>query len=134
MADSNRSSASRAAEMAAILAQYCASIGANPPPFRIAAAVMAMQKAARSAKRQAEHACNYGYRDDAAEARATKRIDRAEARLGEMLAALAQGATYGADPASAPTVELGGDPRGPCASLHIPGQRGDGWGDGFAIY
>lgn len=124
MADSNRSSASRAAELAAILAQYCASLGVNnPPPFRIAAAVMAMQKAARSAKR----ACSYSYRDDAAEARATKRQVRAQDKLAEQLAQLTGGVLKC-------RVELGGDPRGPCATLHIPGQRGDGWGDGYGIY
>jgi hypothetical protein len=32
------------------------------------------------------------------------------------------------------TVKLGGDPRGPCARLEIPGQPGDGFGDGFAIF
>ena len=36
--------------------------------------------------------------------------------------------------AAAPAAQLGGDPPGPCARLHIPGQRGDSWGDGFAIY
>lgn len=132
MADSNRSDPKRAAELAAILAQYCASIGASPGPHHIAAAVMALQKAARSAKRQAERACDYGYRDEAAEARATKRQARAQEKLNLALRALANGGTLAAE--YAPTVELGGDPRGPCASLHIPGRRGDGWGAGFAIY
>lgn len=127
MADSNRSSASRAAELAAILAQYCTGIGASPGPRHIAAAVMALQKAARSAKRQAEHACNYGYRDDAHEARALKRQARAQDKLAEQLAQLTGGVL-------ACRVELGGDPRGPCARLHVPGQRGDGWGDGYGIY
>ena len=131
MADSNRSDPKRGAELAAVLAQYCATIGASPGPHHIAAAVMALQKAARSAKRQAEHACNYGYRDGAHEARATKRQDRAQDRLSLVLLGLIGG---GLPAERAPTVELGGDPRGPCARLHIPGQRGDGWGDGFAIY
>lgn len=132
MADSNRSDPKRGAELAAILAQYCATIGASPGPHHIAAAVMALQKAARSAKRQPENACNYGYRDEAAEARAMKRLDRAQDKLNLVLLGLISGGLPAAE--YAPTVELGGDPRGPCASLHIPGQRGDGWGDGFAIY
>lgn len=131
MADSNRSDPKRGAELAAILAQYCATIGASPGPHHIAAAVMALQKAARSAKRQAENACNYGYRDDAAEARAVKRQDRAQDKLNTALLGLIGG---GLPAERAPAAELGGDPRGPCARLHIPGQRGDGWGDGFAIY
>ena len=130
MADSNRSDPKRGAELAAIIAQYCASIGASPGPHHIAAAVMALQKAARSAKRQAERACDYGYRDDAHEARAMKRQVRAQDKLAEQLAEL----VHAAEAAALPTVELGGDPRGPCARLKIPGQRGDGWGGGFAIY
>jgi hypothetical protein len=31
-------------------------------------------------------------------------------------------------------VQLGGDARGRCAALLLPGVAGDGWGDGFAIY
>jgi hypothetical protein len=31
-------------------------------------------------------------------------------------------------------VELGGDPRGACAWLKVPGLEGDGFGDGFGIY
>lgn len=35
-----------------------------------------------------------------------------------------------------PTIKLGGDPRGPCCYLKIPGVRGDGWApeEGFAVY
>ena len=41
---------------------------------------------------------------------------------------------HAAEAEAPPTVEMGGVPRGPCATLHIPGRRGDGWGAGFAIY
>lgn len=131
MADMNRSSPERAAELAAILALYLAQeLRVSAHPHRIAKVAMAMQKAARSAKRQAEHVCNkYGYRDDAHEARGMRRRDRVQEQINEMLRELVKGAEY------APTVELGGDPRGPCAWLKIPGQRGDGWGgEGYAIY
>lgn len=123
-----RSDPRRAAELACILTLYASSVGVAVKPHLLADAVAAMQKAARSAKRQAEHACNYGYRDDAHEARAMKRRDREQTRINDMLCAFAASAEARA------TVELGGDPRGPCARLHIPGQRGDGWGEGFAIY
>ena len=129
-----RSDPHRAAELAAVLTAYlCTELRLPPAPHKVAKVVCAMQKAARSAKRQAEHACNYGYRDDAHEARAMRRRDRAQEQLNAMLCELAGGGTLAAE--YAPTVELGGDPRGPCAWLKIPGQRGDGWGgEGYGIY
>lgn len=129
MADTFRSDPRRAAELATVLTLYAVQVGATVKPHLLADAVMTMQKAARGAKRQAEHARNYGYRDDAAEARAYKRRDKAQAKLNDMLCAMANAVAL-----NPPTVELGGDPRGPCAYLRIPGQRGDGWGEGFAIY
>ena len=125
-----RSDPRRAAELACILTQYAMWRGADVKPHLLADAVAAMQKAARAAKRQAEHACNYGYRDDAHEARAMKRQDRQQTKLNADLRELMR--TPGDE--IAPRIELGGDPRGTCARLHIPGQRGDGWGEGFAIY
>lgn len=129
-----RSDPRRAAELACILTLYASSVGATVKPHLLADAVAAMQKAARAAKRQAEHECNYSYPDEAAEARAMKRQDRQQTQLNGMLAAIVEHATHGAEAPNLPHVELGGDPRGPCARLHIPGQRGDGWGEGFAIY
>jgi len=123
-----RSDPRRAAELACILTLYASSVGAAVKPHLLADTVAAMQKAARAAKRQAEHACNYGYPTEAAEEHAMKRQDREQRKLNDMLCAFAASAEARA------TVELGGDPRGPCARLHIPGQRGDGWGEGFAIY
>lgn len=125
-----RSDPKRAAELAAILARHCAENGDDIQPIMLASVVADMQAAARSAKRIAEHACNYGYRDDAHEARTMKRQDRAQDKINAALANVA--CVMPAD--KRPTIELGGDPRGPCARLHIPGQRGDGWGDGFAVY
>jgi hypothetical protein len=132
MSDTYRSDPKRAAELAVILTQYAVLQGAEPSPSWIAGAVAEMQAAARSAKRRATHACNYGL-DDKQEAAQERWTNRAQAKIN---AALAK-ATVPQDRADmAPKIELGGDPRGPCARLHIPGQKGDGWGwgDGFAVY
>lgn len=33
------------------------------------------------------------------------------------------------------SIKVGGDPRGPCCTLHIKGRIGDGWSrDGFPVY
>ena len=134
--DSFRSDPERAAQLAVYLAIHAQKRGVTPAPGLIARTVVAMQKAARSAKRAAEYACSYPV-TEAQEARAEKRAARDTARLNSELRAMvgnmaAWGATDGF-----PTVTLGGAPRGSCRScgtLHIPGQPGDGWGDGFAIY
>lgn len=129
--DSYRSDPERAAQLAVYLALHAVVRGGDKSPTRIGALVAEMQKAARSTKRQAENACNYPM-SEAQQERAAKRQDRAQAFLNAGLRHLVpEGANHDCD---APTIELGGDPRGPCAVLHIPGQRGDGWGDGFAVY
>lgn len=133
-----RSDPRRAAELACILTLYASSVGATVKPHILADTVAAMQKAARSAKRQALRPPAYPWpRTVDAEARAYKRRDREQAKLNGMLEALRMvrhpdGSASGHG--NPPTVELGGDPRGPCARLHVPGQRGDGWGEGFGIY
>ena len=128
--DTYRSDPRRAAELACILTLHASSVGATVRPHILADAVAAMQKAARAAKRESERACDYGYASEAAANRAVNRTHKAQARLNAQLVPL-----FGTDNVEiTPTVELGGDPRGPCARLHIPGQRGDGWGGGFAIY
>ena len=129
MSDTYRSDPRRAAELAVILALHSHECGMIPAPHRIAKAVAEMQKAARTAKRAAENACNYPMTGEQ-QARVAKREERLQAELNEELRAMVT--VQHAD--KAPTIEIGGDPRGPCARLHIPGQRGDGWGDGFAIY
>lgn len=132
--DTFRSDPERAAQLAVYLAMHCAACGVAPSPVRISRAVVAMQKAARSAKRAAERACNYPM-TEAQAAAAERRLARATAKLNDELRAMipARDKPNG-DYAYAATVTLGGDPRGSCGQLHIPGQRGDGWGDGFAIY
>ena len=128
-----RSDPRRAAELACILTQYAASVGATVKPHLLADTVAAMQKAARAAKRWAEIDCSYPTTDKQ-QRLAESRERRETARLNGMLAAIVEHGTHGATAPNFPHVELGGDPRGPCARLHIPGQRGDGWGEGFAIY
>ncbi len=128
--DSYRSDPERAAQLAVYIAVHSAACGMTPAPGRIARVVVAMQKAARGAERQAEYACSYPV-SEAQAARIEKRQAREVARLNAELAAMV-GPDYVA--VMAPTVTLGGDLRGSCGTLHIPGQSGDGWGDGFAIY
>jgi hypothetical protein len=124
-----RSDPKRAAELAVILALYAAERLRPPAPHKVASLVCEMQAAARSSKRAAENACNYPM-SEAQQARAAKREERAQLKINAALATL----VAPVNPPELPTIELGGDPRGPCARLHIPGQRGDGWGDGFAVY
>jgi len=128
----------RAAELGAILAR------AYPmaAPHLIGHAVAVMRAKARWSKQAETNRCNYGFSD-----KQQARHDRAETRAQDACNdALVDVAACGLehDPVtgkrSVPAadrcsrVELGGDPRGPCARLHIPGLAGDGWGDGFAVY
>jgi len=121
----------RAAELAALLARHYPAA----TPDRVAFAVLAMQRAARAAKRFAEDRCNYDL-GEAREARRQRREDAAEAAVNAWLASRYLSPASAADEAheSPARLALGGDPRGACGRLHIPGQRGDGWGDGFAVY
>jgi hypothetical protein len=103
-----------------------------------------MQRATRSARNFETNRCNYPM-TEAQEARGQNRTANAQARINAMLALTCLFANQPGDapsrdervtglhPAPA-TVSLGGDCRGPCGSLQVPGLRGDGWGDGFAIY
>ena len=135
--DNFRSDPERSAQLAVYLALHSAACGVTPAPGLIARTVVAMQKAARSAKRAAEFECNHGYSGEWG-ARAAGKLANNVARLNAELLAMVtvrhpDGSASG-HCAAAPTVTLGGDPRGSCGTLHIPGQPGDGWGDGFAIY
>ena len=121
-----RSDPKRAAELAVILAQHAAAMGDTPKPHILAALVTDAQRAARATKRAAENECNYPQAPEQL-VRTMRRVERAQEQLNAALAAMFSAGAV-------PTIELGGDPRGPCARLHIPGQRGDGWGDGFAVY
>lgn len=124
----------RAAELAALLARHypAAPVGA------IAAVVGDMQRAARAAKRHVEVLCSYEWAEVRAPAWA-RQENRAAARINARLADFAL-SMPGQNPHRFPlhpapaSVSLGGDPRGPCGYLAIPGLPGDGWGDGYAIY
>lgn len=118
----------RAAELAALLVQHAPWQGfEKPQPHHVARTVAMLQRATVAAKHWAERQCNEPI-DDAQQARGDKRIAKMQAECNVALDVLFGGVVPRC------TVKLGGDPRGACGRLHIPGQRGDGWGDGFAIY
>ncbi|CAB4162077.1 hypothetical protein UFOVP786_24 [uncultured Caudovirales phage] len=137
----NNESAARTAQIAVLLSQHYP----DATPFFAADTAVRLYSAARAAKAWEEARCNYAM-TEAQEERGTKRIDRMEVRLNARLAVRSLQAIGPKDPdwmktipSNGPhdkpaTISLGGDPRGPCASLDIPGLKGDGWGDGFAIY
>jgi hypothetical protein len=134
------SPAFRAATLAAILARHYP----VAMPHRVALTVDMMQRATRSARNFETNQCNYSMTEVQVD-RGHKRMANAQARINAMLALTCLFANQPGDapsrdervtglhPAPA-TVSLGGDCRGPCGSLQVPGLRGDGWGDGFAIY
>lgn len=131
--DSFRSDPERAAQLAVYLAMYSQACGVTPAPGLIARTVVAMQKAARSAKRAAENACTCPVTPEGVLRAARKQERQQETLNADLRAMVGDVAAWGATDGF-PTVTLGGDPRGSCGTLHIPGQPGDGWGDGFAIY
>lgn len=130
MTTKRRHEGSRSAYLGAILATYAANAGAEISPHQIGLAVEDMQRATRAAKNWEVRRCNEPM-SEAQEERGHKRIERMQDAINATLARFGQ---HGADAGSGCKVDLGGDPRGACGRLHIPGQRGDGWGDGFAIY
>lgn len=124
----------RAAELSVILARHYP----HASPVMIARVVASMQRATRRAKVWAERYCNEPM-DDAAVKRGNGRVSRSAVELDAVLAhpRLMPPHLRGAGEAlrtDAATVELGGDPRGACATLRVPGLTGDGFGGGFAIY
>ncbi len=124
----------RAAELAALLARHYPAA----PTHWVAEIVGDMQRATRIARHHAGALCSYEWAESKRDGWAVR--DRnAEARINARLADFAL-SLPGQNPHRFPlhpapaTVTLGGDPRGPCGRLVIPDQRGDGWGEGFAIY
>ena len=129
----------RAATLGALLARHYPAAS----PHSVGLVVFEMQRATRAAKKFAEDRCNFNLGDSEDPKSAYSRRDRAQdraafaitdrlahPRLIEWEYASAED-TRIAEPAQ---IELGGDPRGACGRLIIPGQLGDGWGEGFAIY
>jgi hypothetical protein len=118
----------RAAQLGALLARFYQ----EAAPHMIARVVFDLQAAAKSAVWYEMSRCN----GDVDEEKGSARLRDKEAKLDQALASLGDGNVHrpGETPVYHATVELGGDPRGSCASLHIPHLRGDGFGDGFSIY
>ena len=132
MTTTRRHEGSRSAYLGAVLAAHAIANGQTANPFWISLAVEDMQRGTRAARRWATNLCNYSF-TEAQEARGFRRINRLQHDTMTQL----DKATGWHPPLASnlrAVVEFGGDPRGPCGRLHIPGQRGDGWGEGFAIY
>lgn len=87
---------------------------------------------ARQAKRHGERECSdQGYDVRRGERRLADRLHAAQDYLQTRNLVPLSSKTHAA-PAK---LTVGGDPRGPCAHLEIPGMPGDGWGDHtYAIY
>ena len=134
----------RAASLGALLARHYP----EATPHSIASVVFAMQRATRTAKKFAEDQCNFDLGDpddkrsayarrrraqDKAEFAITERMFDAELIVPEYRSTDCRRMGINGLPEAA-RLNLGGDPRGPCGRLIIPGVRGDGFGDGFAIY
>lgn len=115
----SRESLHRACELTALIARACP----DQPAHLIATRVAHLQRIARQAKAICERQCN-GYHHEEDETRDNKRIDGLR-RRAQALAA---------DFCTSATVRLGGDPRGPCCRIKIPGQPGDGWDRGAGEY
>lgn len=123
---------------AATLATYLARYYPDARPHMIGRVVYEMQQAARAAVAWETKRCNVSMTEKQEDAGAA-RLAKLETGINALLADMpSDPATCLRDPDSGRrlrcTVELGGDPRGPCARLMIPGERGDGFGDGFAIF
>ena len=131
----------RAATLAAVLARALP----EASPHRIALAVGAVTHAAKAHRWVAEARCNYNF-TEAQETRQDRRLERLETEAWAMLGLAADShcphEARGRDViewvkghlAGRVRLEFGGDPRGCCGSLIVSDMRGDGWGDGFAIY
>lgn len=115
----------RAAELSAIIAKRYP----LARPHMVARYVVAAQRASLRAKARAEWLCEYEEAEGLA-----KRRNAAEDRAERAFLAGLREALALQEGEEGPALELGGDPRGPCGRLHIPGLQGDGWGAGFAVY
>lgn len=123
----------RAATLGAYLARYYP----DARPHMIGRIVYEMQQAARAAVAWETKRCNVPMtekQEEAGAARLSKLQDGLNASLVDLWA-FPMDEDGNPFPEFVPaSVSLGGDPRGPCASLTIPGERGDGFGEGFAVY
>lgn len=133
----SKSDPKRAAELGALLARHYPKASVHC----VAMAVREMQGAARTAVAWEVKRCNVPM-SEVEDDRGRERLEKLQGRLNAMLehgklhAHPAVGELHQrCAPMEQPArVKLGGDPRGACAWLTVPGLQGDGWGDGFAIY
>ena len=126
----SKSDPKRAAELGALLARHYPEASIHC----VGLVAREMQGAARTAVAWEVKRCNVPMSeadDDRGRARLAKLQDRINVTLAHTyLRAIGEPA-----PLDSPArLSLGGDPRGPCARLIVPGLDGDGFGDGFAIY
>lgn len=132
-----KSDPKRAAELGALLARHYPLASVHS----VAVMVREMQGAARTAVAWETKRCNVPMSEAVSE-RGTARLAKLQDRLNAMLdhAKLHAHPTVGelhkrpAPMENPARLSLGGDPRGPCARLIVPGLDGDGYGNGFAIY
>jgi hypothetical protein len=119
-----KESVERAAQLALILQRLAPDRAAT----FIARDVMEFQRLQRSLHRLGEQQCN-GFQDFRGnwDEKASERADRKEERLQKQAEKIAE--NY-----PGMTADCGGDPRGTCLKLVVAGERGDGWGDGYAVY
>ena len=116
----------RAIELAIMLSRYP---GAPANGTLIADLTISMQELARAAKMWAVGQCNYPM-DEARIIKGDKRIQNIAKKINDNFALCFLGVNK-------PRVEAnGGDPRGPCAFLVLPGTAGESWYDAerYAIY
>lgn len=120
---SGRESYERAAYLAALIARK-----SDLPAHLIARHVTHLQRIARQAVNSAVNLCNVpDYQE---------RHDRKMESLRKHGYTIVEQLNKAAPMGSAYNLALGGDPRGPCCWLKIPGERGDGMDpdSGFAVY
>jgi len=104
-------------------------------PYQVSGAVAVMQMATRAGKAWELKCCN-GPMSEKQEAVGAARIARLQERVNTLLADAGCSVNNPVACGKA-TVKLGGDCRGPCGVLIIPGSGGEGWHrdmDGFAVY
>ena len=126
----SKSDPKRAAELGALLARHYPLASVHC----VGMVVREMQGAARTAVAWEIKRCNVPM-GDIETARGRGRLVKIQDRINATLAHTYLHPIGDPAPMEDPArVKLGGDPRGACARLIVPGLQGDGFGEGFAIY
>ena len=126
----SKSDPKRAAELGALLARHYPEASIHC----VGLAVREMQGAARTAVAWETKRCNVTM-SEADDDRGRARLAKLQDRLNAVLAHTYLHPIGEPAPMEQPArLSLGGDPRGACARLIVPGLDGDGFGDGFAVY